>query len=104
MIITTTETVPEKETKEILGIVRGNTIRARHLGSDLAAGLKSIVGGELKGYSKMITEARDEAFERMVGDAKKLNADAIVNIRFVTAEVMQGAAEVLCYGTAVKLK
>ncbi len=104
MIITTTETVPGKNIKEILGIVKGNTIRARHIGSDIMAGLRQIVGGEIKGYTKMITDSREEAYDRMIGEAKKLKADAVVNVRFVTSEVMQGAAEILVYGTAVKFK
>ena len=104
MIITITETIPNKKIKELLGLVRGNTIRARHIGSDILAGLRQIVGGEIKGYTKMITEAREEALKRMVEEAEKLHADAVVNVRFVTAEVMQGAAEILVYGTAVKLK
>ena len=104
MIITTTETVPGKNIKEILGIVKGNTIRARHIGSDIMAGLRQIVGGEIKGYTKMITDSREEAYDRMIGEAKKLKADAVVNVRFITAEVMQGAAEILVYGTAVKFK
>jgi len=104
MIITTTETVPGKNIKEILGIVKGNTIRARHIGSDIMAGLRQIVGGGIKGYTKMITDSREEAYDRMIGEAKKLKADAVVNVRFVTSEVMQGAAEILVYGTAVKFK
>jgi len=103
MILTTTETIPGKKITEIITIVRGNTIRARHIGADIGANIKNIFGGEIKGYTKMITEARDEAMQRMVHEAKEVKADAIVNIRFVTAEVMQGAAEVLVYGTAVKL-
>lgn len=103
MIITTTETIPDKKIKEILGIVKGNTIRARHIGSDILAGLRQIVGGEIKGYTKMITEAREEALQRMVQEAEKLKADAVVNVRFATSEVMSGSAEVLAYGTAVKL-
>ena len=103
MIITTTETIPDKKIREILGIVKGNTIRARHIGSDILAGLRQIVGGEIKGYTKMITEAREEALQRMIQEAEKLKADAIVNVRFATSEVMQGSAEVLAYGTAVKL-
>ncbi len=104
MILTTTDTIPGKKIKEILGIVKGNTIRARHIGSDILAGFRQIVGGEIKGYTKMITEAREEAFKRMEEEAEKLKADAVVNVRFVTAEVMQGAAEILVYGTAVKFK
>src|SRR3989344_6223906 len=103
MIITTTETIPNKKIKELLGVVKGNTIRARHIGSDILAGLRQIVGGEIKGYTKMITEAREEALQRMIQEAEKLKADAIVNVRFATSEVMQGSAEVLAYGTAVKL-
>jgi uncharacterized protein YbjQ (UPF0145 family) len=103
MILTTTEEVPNHKTKEILGIAQGSTIRSRHMGSDILAGFKHMVGGELKGYTKMIRESRDQAVERMTEHAKELGADAIVNVRFVTAEVMQGAAEVMAYGTAVKL-
>lgn len=104
MIITTTETVPGRNIKEILGVVKGNTIRARHIGSDILAGLRQIVGGEIKGYTKMVTEAREEALKRMIDEAEKLKADAVVNVRFMTSEVMQGAAEILVYGTAVKFK
>lgn len=104
MIITTTETVPGREIAEILGIVRGNTIRARHIGSDIAAGLKSIIGGEIKGYVKALSDARGEAEERMLNEAKALNADAIVQVRYATSQVMDAAAEILVYGTAVKLK
>lgn len=103
MIITSTDTIPDRKIKEILGIVRGNTIRARHLGIDILAGLKQIVGGEIKGYTKMITETREEALQRMIQEAEKLKADAVVNVRFATSEVMQGSSEVLAYGTAVKL-
>ena len=104
MIVTNTETVPGKRVEKILGVVRGNTIRARWFGRDIAAGFKMIVGGEIKSYTAMLTKARDEAYQRMLQEAKKLKADAVVNVRFVTAEVMQGAAEILAYGTAVKLK
>ena len=104
MIIVTTDYVPGKEVKEALGMVKGSTIRAKHLGTDILAGLKQLVGGELKGYSKMIDDARKEAIDRMEQEGKNLEADAIINVRLVTAEVMQGAAEVLAYGTAVKFK
>ncbi len=104
LIITTTETVPGKEIFEILGLVKGNTIRARHIGSDITAGLKSLVGGEIKGYVKAITEAREEALERMVNEANELGADAIVSMRFSTSQIMEGSAEILAYGTAVKFK
>lgn len=103
MILTTTDTVPKKETKEILGVVKGSTIRAKHIGKDIFAGLKSVVGGELSGYTEMINEARDEATNRMTEQAKELGANAVVNVRFATSQVMAGAAEVLVYGTAVKL-
>jgi len=103
MIVTTTETIPGKTTKEILGIVKGNTVQTRHIGKDIWAGLKTIVGGELKGYTEMIMQARDEATTRMITEAKKMKADAVVNVRYTTSEVMQGAAEILAYGTAIKL-
>ncbi len=104
MINVNTDFIAGKEIKETLGIVRGSTIRARHIGRDILAGLKTIVGGEIKGYTDMINAARAQAVERMNEEAKNKGADAVINIRFVTAEVMQGAAEVLAYGTAVKLE
>ena len=104
MILTNIPTVPGKTIVSSLGIVRGNIIRARWFGRDIMASLKTIVGGEIKSYTDLLTKARDQATERMIKDAKKLKADAIVNIRFTTADVMQGAAEILAYGTAVKLK
>jgi len=103
MIITTTENIHGKEVKEVLGIVRGNTIQSRHVGRDIMAGLKTIVGGEIKSYTAMISKARDEAISRMTEEAKKLGADAIIMTRFSTSSVMPQAAEVLVYGTAVKL-
>ena len=103
MITTTTDYVPGHEVAQVLGIAMGSTIRAKHLGKDIAAGLKSLVGGELGGYTQMLDEARDQAIQRMMRDAKKMNADAIVNVRIQTAEIMDGAAEVVAYGTAVKL-
>ncbi|MBU0953291.1 MAG: YbjQ family protein [Nanoarchaeota archaeon] len=103
MLLTTTDFVPGKKVKEILGIARGSTIRAKHIGKDIAAGLKSIIGGELGGYTEMINESREEAIKRMEQHAKQLGADAVINVRFMTAEVISGAAEVLAYGTAVKL-
>jgi uncharacterized protein YbjQ (UPF0145 family) len=104
MLMTTTEDVPGKKITEILGIAKGNTIQARWFGSDIAAGLKSLVGGEIESYTAMLTTAREEAISRMVEEAKKMKADAIVNVRFSTSDIMQGAAEVMAYGTAVKLK
>lgn len=103
MIVTTTEGIAGKEL-EIIGVVFGNTVRAKHIGSDIAAGLKNIVGGELKGYSDMLTQARQEALDRMIRDAESKGADAVVNVRFTTSQTMAGAAELLAYGTAVKLK
>lgn len=104
MIIATTETIAGKEIVEVLGLVRGNTIRARHIGSDIVAGLKGVVGGEIKSYVIAMTEAREEALQRMVQEAEAVGADAIVTVRFSTSNVMAGAAEVLAYGTAVKLR
>ena len=104
MIITTTENIAGRQIKEVIGVVRGNTIRARHIGRDIMAGLKTIVGGEIKSYTEMISKARDEAIARMKSDAEKLGADAIVMVRFTTADVLPQAAEVLAYGTAVKLE
>lgn len=104
MITTTTETVPNKEVKEILGIARGSTVRARHLGRDIFAGLKNLVGGEIEEYTQLQAQSREQAIQRMVEDAEKLGADAIINVRIATSVVTQGAAEILAYGTAVKLK
>ncbi len=104
MITTTTPTIPGKEITEILGICRGSTVRARNVGRDFMAGLKNIVGGEISEYSKLQAHSREQALQRMCDDAKKLGADAVVNVRFHTSMIMQGAAEVLVYGTAVKLR
>tara|TARA_Y100000589_G_scaffold312141_1_gene332185 strand:+ start:25851 stop:26165 length:315 start_codon:yes stop_codon:yes gene_type:complete len=104
MIFVTTETIPGKEIAEALGTVRGSTVRARNIGRDIFAGLKNIVGGEISEYTKLLADAREQAIQRMLQDAKRLNADAVVNVRFTTSQVMQGAAEMLAYGTAVKLK
>lgn len=104
MIITTTETVPGHEITEVLDIARGSTIRARHVGRDLMAGLKNLVGGEIKEYTKLLAQAREEAIDRMIYDAEQLGADAVVNVRFNTSAVMQASSEILAYGTAVKIK
>lgn len=104
MTITTTETVPGREVETVIGMVTGNTVRAKHLGRDIAAGLKTLVGGEIRGYTEMLSEARDEAVKRMADTALKLGADAVVNVRFTTAMVGQGMSEMLAYGTAVNLK
>ncbi|MGH1385755.1 YbjQ family protein [Kordia sp.] len=103
MIITTTENIPNKEITEILGVARGSTVRARNIGRDIFAGLKNIVGGEIEEYSKLQAESREQALQRMEQDAERLGADAIVNVRMTTSMVMQGASEILAYGTAVKL-
>ncbi len=104
IITTTTSEIPGKKVAQILGVVKGNTIRARHIGRDVMAGFKNIVGGEIKSYTAMTEQARDEAFNRMINQAVDLKADAVINIRFATSMVMAGAAEMLAYGTAVKLK
>ncbi len=104
IITSTTAEIPGKKVAKILGVVKGNTIRARHVGRDIAAGFKNLVGGEIKSYTDMTTQAREESFNRMVNQAVELKADAIINIRFATSMIMQGAAEMLAYGTAVKLK
>lgn len=104
MIITTTENIPGFEIIEILGIVKGSSTRARHIGKDILASLRNIVGGEVTEYTKLIGEAREQAIERMIQEAKRLGADAIIGVRFGTTQIMQGVAEILAYGTAVKLK
>jgi uncharacterized protein YbjQ (UPF0145 family) len=101
MITTNIETVPGRTIVEHYGIVQGSTIRAKHLGRDFAAGLKNIVGGELRGYTELLKESRDQAFMRMVEQAEELGANAVVNVRFATSSVAAGASEILCYGTAV---
>ena len=103
MILATTNDIPSKKIAEVLGLVRGNTIRARHLGRDIAALLRNIVGGEVRDYTKMMAEAREQALDRMIAEAESLGANAITGIRFSTSFVMQGAAEFLVYGTAVKV-
>ena len=104
MIVTTTERIPNKEITEILGISRGSTVRARNIGRDIFAGLKNIVGGEISEYTRLQAESREQAMQRMIEDASRMGADAIINVRLTTAMIMQGTAEILAYGTAVKLK
>jgi uncharacterized protein YbjQ (UPF0145 family) len=104
MLITTQDEFADYEVLETLGLVRGNTIRARHLGKDILAGLRTLVGGEIVEYTKMLAESREQAIDRMVTEAKRLGAEGIVCLRFTTSPVMQGAAELLAYGTAVKLR
>jgi len=101
MIVVNTEMIPGYTIKEVKGLVQGNTIRAKHMGKDIAAGFKNLVGGELKGYTQLLTEARRQAMERMVAQAEQLGANAVVNVRFTTSAVTQGAAELYSYGTAV---
>ena len=103
MILSTTENLPGKKVTEILGIARGSTVRARNIGRDLFAGLKNIIGGELSEYTKLQAESREQALQRMIQDGEKLGADAIINIRISTSVITQGAAEILAYGTAVKI-
>ena len=103
MIVVTTEQIEGKRITETLGLVKGSTIRARHMGRDVMAGLRNIVGGEVKEYTVMLAQAREEALQRMVEQAEKMGANAIVGARFATSMVMSGAAEMLAYGTAVKV-
>lgn len=104
MLIVNTETIAGYRIVESLGLVKGNTIRAKHIGKDLIAGLRQIVGGEIKEYTELLTEARNEAILRMENDAGRLGADAVVTVRFVTSPVMAAAAELVAYGTAVKIE
>lgn len=104
IIVTTTPTIVGRTIKRTLGVVRGNAIRARHVGKDIMALLRSIVGGELTEYTKLIAETREQSLDRMVADAEQLGADAIVSCRFATSVIMSGAAELLAYGTAVELE
>lgn len=104
MHLTTQDEFAEHEIVETLGLVRGNTIRARHVGKDILASLRNLVGGEITEYTKMLAESREQANDRMIADAKQLGADGVVCIRFTTSAVTQGAAELLVYGTAVKLR
>lgn len=103
MIITTIDSVPGKRIVEHFGVVQGSTVRARHAGADFAAGLKNIVGGELRGYTKLLEDARSEAMERMTKQAEQMGADAVINVRFATSAITQGAAELMAYGTAVRV-
>ena len=104
MIVVSTDFVPGKEISEVLGLVKGNVIWAKHIGKDILAGFRQLVGDEIKEYTEMMSEAREIALRRMIQKAEELGADAVINVRFMTSMVMQGAAEILAYGTAVKLK
>ncbi|MBU0466281.1 MAG: YbjQ family protein [Nanoarchaeota archaeon] len=103
MLVTTVETIPGKKVVKILGVVKGNTVRAKNIGRDIAAGFKNIVGGEIKSYTNLLVQAREESYNRMVNEAIGLGADAVIGMRFMTSMVVGGAAEILAYGTAVKL-
>lgn len=103
MILSTTETIANREVMETLGVCRGSTVRARSIGRDIFAGLKNIVGGEIEEYTRLQAQSREQALQRMQDDAVKMGADAVVNVRFTTSMIMQGASEILAYGTAVKL-
>ena len=103
MILTNIELIPGKNIVEHYGLVQGSTIRAKHVGKDIAAGFKNMFGGELKAYTELLQESRQEALNRMTEQTKHMGADAVVNIRFSTSSITAGAAEILCYGTAVKL-
>ena len=104
MLMSSADTIPGRQITEALSVVWGNTVRARWFGQDIGAALKQIVVGEIKGYTEMLSQARDQAIERMVERAKELGADAVVNVRFATSQIMGSAAEILAYGTAVKLQ
>lgn len=104
MIVTTTNEVPGKKVVKILGIAKGSTVRARNIGRDIGASFKSVVGGEIKTYTEMTNDSRDEAYNRMINHASEMGADAIIGMRFMTSMIMQGAAEMVAFGTAVKLK
>ena len=104
MILVTTEHVPGQQETASLGLVRGSSIRARHIGKDVMATFRNMAGGEVLEYSKLLGESREQAIDRMIEEAEALGADAIIGVRFQTSMVMQGAAEMLCYGTAVKLE
>jgi uncharacterized protein YbjQ (UPF0145 family) len=104
MIVVTANEVAGYRVTESLGMVRGSSVRARHLGSDIAAHLRNLTGGEVREYTKMLAEAREQSIDRMVEEAQALDADAVIAMRFQTSEVMHGAAEMLCYGTAVRLE
>ncbi len=102
MIVSTTENLPGREVREVLGVVFGSCVQTKHIGKDIGAGLRTLVGGEAKGYTELMEESRRTAMQRMVDDAKRLNADAIIGMRYATAQTMVGAAEIIAFGTAVK--
>ena len=103
MILSTTENIPGRAIRRFFGVVSGSTVRSKHIGRDLMAGIKNIFGGELKGYTELLQESREDAMARMVKEAESLGANAIVNVRFATSSITQGAAELFAYGTAVQV-
>ncbi|NNC56594.1 MAG: YbjQ family protein [Woeseiaceae bacterium] len=103
IVISNTESIPGRNIVEFYGVVTGNTVRAKHVGRDIMAGLKNIVGGELKGYTELLQDSRKEATDRMIEQAKSMGANAVVNVRFATSSISQGAAELFAYGTAVRV-
>lgn len=104
MIISNTESIPGRTIVEFYGVVTGNTVRAKHIGRDIMAGLKNIVGGELAGYTELLQDSRKEATDRMIQQAQSMGANAVVNVRFATSSISQGAAELFAYGTAVRVE
>ncbi len=102
--VSNTETIPGREIVEFYGVVTGNTVRAKHVGRDIMAGLKNIVGGELRGYTELLQDSREEATRRMIEQAASMGANAVVNVRFATSSISQGAAELFAYGTAVRVR
>ncbi len=104
MLITTTETVPDADVREILGVARGNTVEARNAGRDFTQSIRNVFGGELKGYSELLTKAREQAISRMEADAEAMGADAVINVRLETSQIIDGGSEVMAYGTAVRLE
>jgi uncharacterized protein YbjQ (UPF0145 family) len=104
MIVTNTETIAGMQVVQVLGVVTGSTVRAKHIGRDFMAGLKNLVGGELRGYTELLEESRNEALSRMLQQARGMGADAVVNVRFSTSSIAQGASELFAYGTAVRVR
>jgi uncharacterized protein YbjQ (UPF0145 family) len=104
MILVSTETIPGMNVEEVFGLVTGSTVRAKHIGRDIAAGFKNIVGGELKGYTELLGDSRKEAVSRMIAQAESMGANAVVNVRFATSSVAAGASELFAYGTAVRVQ
>ena len=102
MIVTTTDSIPNHDIREILGIARGNVVQSKHIGKDIMAGLRGLVGGEIEEYTELMTDAREQAFKRMLADAEVMGANAVINVRFVTSMIAQTMSELLAYGTAVK--